>query len=431
MAQPAVVQVQEYASGLTRPTDIASVHDGRLYVAEVGGKIRIISPGGLLLPLPLLDISHKLSDTEWNGIFGLAFHPNYASNGYFFVKYIGKDGSLVVSRFQRDATNPDFSNPASEQIIITVPYQGGHRAGDIAFGADGYLYIPTGDGEPGGRGEVGDPTGVAQNLQSLKGKILRVNVDQGTPYSIPPTNPYISNGDNIPDEIWALGLRNPWRISFDKQTGDLWLGENGQDGWEEIDFTPAGTAGGVNYGWSCYEGTHPYNNCPASSSFTNPIYEYPGFNNNGNKSASVIGGYVYRGQRYPTLYGRYLFTDNASGRIGSIYRNLDQTTTVTDHGVQLTNPVAFGEDQAGELYVATFFEGKIYRIKTNEIESIQSGNWSTPSTWSCHCLPSGTEKAIISPGHTVTIQDQSPQVRGLHIVGQIEFHNVGVLHLTD
>ncbi|HEV7348170.1 PQQ-dependent sugar dehydrogenase [Telluribacter sp.] len=431
MAQPAVVQVQEYASGLTRPTDIASTHDGRLYVGEVGGKIRIISPAGALLPLPLLDISHKVRDTSWDGLFGLAFHPDYASNGYFFVKYIQKDGNFVVSRFQRDAENPDFSNPASEQIIITVPYQGGHRAGNIAFGADGYLYIPTGDGEAGGRGDVGDPEGVAQNLQSLKGKILRLDIDQGTPYSIPPTNPYISDGNNIPDEIWALGLRNPWRISFDKQTGDLWLGDNGQDGWEEIDFTPAGAAGGINYGWSCYEGTHPYNNCPTDISFTEPMFEYPGFNNNGNQPASVIGGSVYRGQRYPSLYGWYLFTDHASGKISSIYRNPDQTITTIDHGVQFSNPVAFGEDQAGELYVATFFEGKIYRIKTNETESVQSGNWSTSSTWSCHCLPSGTEKVLVSPGHTVTIQDQSPQVRGLHVVGQVEFLNEGILHLTD
>jgi glucose/arabinose dehydrogenase len=176
----------------------------------------------------------------WQGIQGFAFHPNYPQNGYFYVKYLSNvTGGIVVSRFTRQTNNPNAADPNSEQTLLSIPNVDGHAGGDIAFGADGYLYIPLGDNKAGQRGEVGDPLHLSQNLGLFNGKIFRIDVNNGSPYAIPPSNPYQQPNDNIPDEIWARGVRNPWRISFDRQTGDFWMGDNGQDGYEEVDFLAA------------------------------------------------------------------------------------------------------------------------------------------------------------------------------------------------
>ncbi|WP_373514296.1 sorbosone dehydrogenase family protein, partial [Persicitalea sp.] len=341
-AQVPDLTYEVYVSGLTRPTDIAAAQDGRLYVSEIGGNIRIIDQEGMVLPSAFLSIGYLLKDQLWDGVFGIVFHPNYTTNRYFFVKYIRADGYFVVSRFRTDATNPNYANPNTEQVVLAIPYDGGHRGGDIAFGADGYLYIPTGDGSPGGRGEIGDLPHLAQNLTSIKGKILRIDVDGASPYRIPASNPYQTPGDGIPDEIWGLGLRNPWRISFDRQTGDGWIGDNGQDGWEEVDFFSASHSGGINFGWSCYEGTHAYASCPQSASYTNPVFEYPGYDHNGGQSASVVGGYVYRGQRYPSLWSWYIFADYASGHLMGVSSDSTLAPASFEADFTLSNPVSFG-----------------------------------------------------------------------------------------
>lgn len=429
-AQIPDLALEEYVTGLTRPTDIASANDGRLYISEIGGTIRVIDQQGTLLPSAFLSIGHLLQDQLWNGIFGIAFHPDYQTNGYFYVKYIRSDGFFVVSRFERDPTNPNYSDANTERVIIVVPYEGGHRGGDIAFGADGFLYIPTGDGAPGGRGDAGDPLGLSQNLSSYLGKILRIDVDYAAPYGIPPSNPYQVPGDGIPDEIWGVGLRNPWRISFDRQTGDGWLGDNGQDGWEEVDFFSNGQAGGINYGWNCFEGTHAYATCSTSGTYTNPVFEYPGYDNNGSQSASVVGGYVYRGERYPSMQGWYLFADYASGNLMGLSTHATQVPQFFDAGSIMSNPTSFGEDDAGEIYVATFFEGKIFRVKTNLIESVQSGDWNSPTSWSCLCIPDATNKVLVNYTHTIAISGQNTLVHSIRVLGNLQF-NGGTINILS
>ncbi len=241
-------------SGLDLPVDIQNAGDGtgRLFIVQKRGSILILQ-NGQLLPQPFLDITSEVdSNGTEQGLLGLAFHPNYSKNGSFFVTYIDRNGNSVVARFHVSANDPNAADPASEVDIyhINQPYPN-HNGGGMAFGADGYLYIGSGDG-----GSEGDPNRTGQNLQTPLGKILRINVDSGEPATIPPDNPFIGKG-GLP-EIWAYGLRNPWRFSFDPLTGNLYIGDVGQDAWEEVDFVPAGTPGGMNFGWSYYEGMHPY-----------------------------------------------------------------------------------------------------------------------------------------------------------------------------
>jgi glucose/arabinose dehydrogenase len=373
-AQTPQIRLQTVASGLTKPIDVVNAGSGRLFVAEAGGKIKIIESNGSVLSTPFLQIpADKLIDAVYNGVFSLAFHPNFASNGYFYVFYNQKAGPGVVARFTRNASNPNIADLSSEVILKTIPFDyGGHRGGKLLFGPDGYLYIFIGDDGNVGRGQIGDVLGNAQNLQKLYGKILRIDVNSGSPYGIPPTNPYLTPGDGIPDEIWASGLRNPWRSSFDRQTGDLWLGDNGQDGYEEVDFVAANGSKVVpaaqNFGWRCYEGAHSYvtTDCNLSGSFVVPQHEFAGYTNNGRKDASVLGGYVYRGSAYPALQGWYVYGDYAQGKLyllrrgeNNTYQNILQTPT-------LVNPVSFGEGYDGELYVITFLEGSLYRITTSD-----------------------------------------------------------------
>lgn len=417
-AQVPGVELHEFAAGFIRPTDVVSAGDDRLYVAEMGGTIRIVEGTGTVRAVPFLDISSRVANPQWTGIFGVAFHPAFQSNGFFFVKYIRSDASLVVSRFQRDAILNDYADPATERVIFTLPNATGHLGGTLAFGPDGYLYIPIGDGEPGGRGQQGDPNQVSQNPQSYLGKILRLDIDGGVPYAIPPGNPYQIPGDGYPDELWALGVRNPWKLTFDRLTGDLWLGDNGQDGWEEVDYWPYPFTEVPNFGWSCFEGTHAYNPCPGSASFTPPVYEYPGYTNNANQSASVMGGYVYRGHKYPALQGRYFFADYSQGLIGSFERQGAGTSPVVAHGT-VANPIGFGQDAVGELYLATFFEGKLYQIRSTWIETVQSGNWENPATWSCDCVPAAANEVLINQGHTLQLDGPARSVKSLRLLGSL------------
>lgn len=347
------ISLTKIVSGLNQPLGIAHASDGsgRLFVVEQGGRIRIIK-NGALASQPFLDISSRVSCCGERGLLGLAFPPNYASKKYFYVNYTNSSGDTVVARY-RVTTNPDVANSNSEQVLLTVnqPYAN-HNGGQLAFGRDGYLYIGLGDG-----GSAGDPQNNAQNPASLLGKILRIDVESGSaPYAIPPSNPFRQTAGYRP-EIWALGLRNPWRFSFDRQTGDLYIGDVGQDRYEEIDFQPASSKGGENYGWRITEGNHCYNTSTCNQSgLVRPIVEY-----DHQQGRSVTGGVVYRGQSYPNLQGIYLYGDYISGKIWGLRRSgtSGENTVLLNSGNLIST---FGEDDAGNVYLADYRQGNIYRI---------------------------------------------------------------------
>ncbi|CAG5007553.1 hypothetical protein DYBT9275_04072 [Dyadobacter sp. CECT 9275] len=349
-AQP-VLNVEPFVSGFNLPVKVTHAGDARLFVAEMGGHIRIVK-NGAILPVPFLDISDKINEPTYSGIYSIAFHPQFQDNGYFYVMYCKKsEAAFQVSRFNQSSSDADLAN-SSELPIVTIPYSnsGGHRGGDLAFGKDGMLYISTGDNGPGSRGDAGDPDNNSQNPGLLFGKMLRIDPLTSSP------------SDNFTSNIWALGLRNPWRFSFDRQTGDLWLGDNGQDGWEEINYREYPFDNTVlNFGWSCLEGSQTYNpdHCNPGTTYTPPRVVYPGFTNNGGKSASVQGGYVYRGQNYPSLKGCYIFGDYSSGKIG--YVNKDGSTGFYPD-LSYPSIISFGEDQNGELYILSMQNGTLSKL---------------------------------------------------------------------
>lgn len=347
------ISLAPIAAGFTRLVYLTHAGDERLFVVEQPGIISIIQNGQTLTP-PFLDITGRVgSEDNEQGLLSLAFHPNYASNGYFFVNYTNTQGNTVISRFQV-SNDPNQANPDSEELVLTVeqPYSN-HNGGLIAFGPDGYLYIGMGDG-----GSAGDPEERGQDQQELLGKMLRIDVNQ-LPYTIPAGNPFANSGNSRP-EIWASGLRNPWRFSFDRFTGNLYIGDVGQGEYEEINFQPASSRGGENYGWNIMEGSHCFNddNCNPAP-FNLPITEYD--HNQGD--CSITGGYVYRGSRYNQLAGNYFFGDYCSGTIWSLYQlpagqwiqNL-----VLQSGLIISS---FGEDAAGELYLISHGSGEIYHIQ--------------------------------------------------------------------
>ena len=340
---------QIVASGLDHPVLVTHAGDGskRLFVLEQPGQIKIVQ-NGQVLSTPYLDIRTKVSYGGERGLLGLAFHPNYKTNGYFYVNYTRTgDGATVVERY-KVSSNPNIATVSSAFSILVVPQPyANHNGGQLAFGKDGKLFIGMGDG-----GSGGDPQNFAQNINSFLGKMLRIDVDSGVPYGIPPDNPYV--GKAGADEIWALGLRNPWRFSFDRQTGDMLIGDVGQNLWEEIDFQPFGVSG-LNYGWRCYEGTHAYNlNPQCLGVLTAPIAEY-----NHSEGQSVTGGYVYRGKRYPSLLGTYFYADFSQGKIWAMKKTGD---TWSPAALLLDSPYAisgFGEDEDGEVVIADYYGGTI------------------------------------------------------------------------
>lgn len=303
---------------------------------------------------PFLDIGEKLSTGGERGLLGLAFHPQFPSNGRFFVNYTrGSDGATVIAEYHATPSSPIADTQERILLVISQPYSN-HNGGMIAFGPDGYLYIGTGDG-----GSGGDPDNHAQNPQELLGKFLRIDVDRFSPYAIPPDNPLV-RGTGKP-EIFALGLRNPWRFSFDRQTGDLWAGDVGQNRWEEVNIIHKGK----NYGWRLLEGRHCYNpssNCELAPSLVPPVTEY---RHEGGR-CSVTGGYVYRGKHIPELEGTYIFGDYCSGEIWG-YRN-GGTRLLTDTDLQISS---FGEDSEGELYVVDH-QGRILKIVPKPISPASS-----------------------------------------------------------
>jgi glucose/arabinose dehydrogenase len=343
-----------FASGFTTPVGITNAGDDRLFVVGQRGTIHIVSPDGIVSTQLFLDIRDRLVSGGERGLLGLAFHPQYKTNGYFFVNYTGVDNTTHISRFRVNPNDSNLADPQSEVKIISIaqPYSN-HNGGDLCFGPDGYLYIGMGDG-----GSGGDPGNRSQNPKELLGKMLRIDVDNGNPYSIPTTNPFYGSTAILP-EIWAIGLRNPWRFSFDRLTGDLWIADVGQNAVEEVNFQPADSKGGENYGWRCYEGNQAYNSsgCEPGSSYTFPVYAYPQ-----GPECSVTGGYVYRGSATSPLYGKYFFTDYCSDRIWTLHK-VGNNWIKEDFGRFTGNSFStFGEDAGGKLYVAGISSGNIFRI---------------------------------------------------------------------
>ncbi len=383
------VSLIPFATGLDEPTDISHAGDDRLFVVEQAGRIRIVEADGTVLSTPFLDIIEQVrSIGNEQGLLGLAFHPDYATNGYFYVNYTNTSSNTHISRFQVFSDTPNLADPDSEVILLTIEQDfANHNGGDLNFGPDGYLYIGMGDG---GRG--GDPNNRAQTPTSLLGKMLRIDVDGATLYAIPPDNPFVDDPETR-GEIWAFGLRNPWRFSFDRLTDDLYIADVGQGTWEEIDLQPASSPGGENYGWSCYEGDNILkpDRCDSAITYTFPIHVYEHTQGN----CSVTGGYVYRGNQYPVLWGHYLFADYCSGRLWSL-------TPSGQGGWQITflndipgNPSTFGENIAGELFVAGHSNGIIYRLVENTPFTPAITLQKTVSTTSACAIP-GTSHLVVT-----------------------------------
>jgi hypothetical protein len=355
------INIELFSNGLSNPVNIKHAGDDRLFVAERAGIIKIINTDGVLSSTPFLDINALVSNNGGEqGLLAIAFHPDYTNNGYFYVNYIDNNGDTVISRFTRSSTA--VADPNSELVFMNIsqPYSN-HNGGDMHFGTDGYLYISTGDG-----GSGGDPENRSQNLTSHLGKLLRIDVDNpvigGLNYSIPADNPFFGNTQNIKQEIWAYGLRNPWKWSFDRDTGDIWIADVGQNEIEEINMVP-GTSSGINYGWRCYEGNATYNtaNCPSANTLTFPVAQYT-HSNDGIFKCSITGGYRYRGIAQPTLDGLYFFADYCSDEIGYVQENgtTFNLTLIDQFGNDGFS--AFGEDINGELYIAGIRTGIIYKI---------------------------------------------------------------------
>ena len=359
---PYEVDLELYASGFASPVDIAHAGDDRLFVVERSGRIRILDANGNIMSIPFLDIDdrvHNAGNQSEQGLLGLAFHPNYASNGFFYVHYIANDDDSIIARFSRMPTNQNRALPSSEfQIMhISQPFIN-HNGGTLKFGPDGYLYIGMGDG-----GSANDPQNLAQNTQSLMGKMLRIDVDSGSPYSIPASNPFVGN-PNVLDEIWSIGLRNPWKWSFDRMTGDMWIADVGQAEWEEINLQSAFSTGGENYGWRCFEGSNPFimNGCNAT--YLPPLVEY---NHQGFTHCSVTGGYVYRGPVAGFAnFGVYFYIDYCSGRLwGTWLSGNFQINTEIFGDFPGMNISTFGEDVEGNHYAANISSGQIFRMEVN------------------------------------------------------------------
>jgi len=358
-ASPTVVKwpqlaLTPFVAGLRSPVQITHAGDGsgRIFVVQQTGQIRIIQDGALRAE-PFLDLADRVSCCGERGLLSVAFPPDYAARGHLYVNYTDRGGDTVIARFRLTA-DPEVADQTSEEVVLTVPQPyANHNGGQLAFGvSDGYLYIGMGDG-----GSAGDPGNRGQNPAELLGKLLRIDVEAGvSPYAIPATNPFTQTA-GYRGEIWALGLRNPWRFAFDRANSDLYIADVGQNEYEEVDYQPAASRGGENYGWRIMEGTHCYkaSDCDPAGLIL-PVAEY-----DHSLGCSVTGGVVYRGVQFDRLAGTYLYGDYCSGRIWGLRQSgagwANQLLLKTAFNI-----AAFGEDEAGEIYVTDYAGGKIYRI---------------------------------------------------------------------
>lgn len=355
--------LEEFAAGLSSPVEITNANDNRLFVVQQNGIIKIIQPNGTVNAADFLNISTKVTFNGERGLLGLAFHPQYATNGYFFVYYNNTAGNIIVARYTVSSTNANVADTNSEKIILNIPKPfDNHNGGSIHFAPDGNLWIVTGDG-----GSGGDPNNNAQNKNSLLGKMLRIDINSTGPYNIPTGNPFAGAGVDGADEVWSYGLRNAWKFSFDVTTGNAMIADVGQGAIEEINRMPI-TQAGINYGWRCYEGNSSFNTtgCVASTTMTFPVAVY---DHSGGK-CSITGGYVYRGTQYPSLQGKYFFADYCSTQIGMMESNNSITWSIPYLGNSFST---FGEDNQKNLYVAAVNNGKIYKITTTNL-GVQDNN---------------------------------------------------------
>jgi len=366
VAQPTLT-FTAFSSGYSRVIDIRHCNDSRLFMVQQAGKIFICDSLGVKNPTPFLDLTgictNPASTGDERGLLGMAFHPDYKNNGYFYVNYTAiAGGATTIARYNVNATDSNLAVLSSGTVLLTItqPFSN-HNGGCLAFGTDGYLYIGTGDG-----GSANDPGNRGQDRTQLLGKMLRIDVDNPQAplaYGIPSDNPYVSSTNNR-KEIWSYGLRNPWKWSFDRIYGDLWIGDVGQNAWEEIDFEALGTPGGRNYGWRCYEGNATTSGvsqtgCPAFNTTTAPVAVF-----SHSTGCSVTGGYMYRGAKHASLYGYYIYTDYCDSRIRLTKNNNNGTFTTYDLGTVAGTGayVAFGEDYRGEIYMANSFNGTVRKI---------------------------------------------------------------------
>jgi glucose/arabinose dehydrogenase len=433
------VLVNTAANGVVSPIFVCSPPGdlNRLFVVQKNGQIKVRTPvNQATVWTTFLNIgaggSNLISTGSEQGLLGMAFHPQYATNGYFFVMYTStpSPGNNVVARYQVSAGNPDVANPASAVIFLSIPdFASNHNAGCLQFGPDGYLYVGTGDG-----GSGNDPNANGQNINALLGKMLRIDVDTPNgliPYSCPPTNPYFGATAGL-DEIWAIGLRNPFRYAFDRLTGDLWIGDVGQDTQEEIDFQPAtnatGAFGGRNYGWRCREGVvcTGLSGCGACSptAYTEPVHT---FSTQITPNCAVIGGYVYRGCAIPSMRGHYFFAEYGTSQIWSFTYNGTSVSNFTLRSPDLDPPgtpsitsiVSFGEDAAGELYICELSGNEIWKIvpavpSTLGITSYGTGTpgCTGPNVLSLACSPN-----ILNPGESINASNGPPGTNAIGIIG--------------
>jgi glucose/arabinose dehydrogenase len=355
--KPPVIASTAFAKGLATPTSIATTDiqdDSRLFVTEQAGMVRAVNNKGEV-SAPVLNIASKVLNNGEMGLLGIAFHPKFQASHYVYVYYINKAQQSVVARYTMDPA-AGTADPASEKVLLTLQQTyNNHKGGQLQFGADGYLYIAIGDG-----GSAGDPNAHGQDLATWFGKILRIDVDHGDPYAVPATNPFAhSSNKAVKPEIWAYGLRNPWRFSFDSKTQDLYIADVGQDAYEEIDVQGASSRGGENYGWRCYESLHTFNTagCKTADKYAKPVLEYSHDNNR----CSITGGYVYRGTAEPALFGAYIYSDYCTGETMVAMKQNNAwkvlSTTPTGHNIS-----TFGQDNAGELYYADSNSGEIFHI---------------------------------------------------------------------
>jgi glucose/arabinose dehydrogenase len=372
------IETQSYITGITNATDIAHCGDSRLFAVQQNGIIKIINANGTVNTTPFLTLTTAtiVSGGE-RGLLGLAFHPNYTDNGYFYLNYTrAGDGATVIARYSVSDTDPNVANPNSALILMTInqPYTN-HNGGNLEFGPDGYLYIGMGDG-----GSGGDPQNYAQNLtidtnnpsRVYLGKMLRIDVNSTSGnlnYSIPPSNPYASTPGL--GEIWAIGVRNPWKFSFNRLNGDLWISDVGQNAIEEINKVTNPLANGLNFGWRCYEGNSNYNvgaSCPALNTTAQPFAQYTQTNGR----CSITGGYFYSGSTYPNFQNKYVFADYCTSEIGVVNASGAITwypTSIGGFGI-----TCFGEDSDGELYVAANNTDRIYKVVDTSLSTTDFEN---------------------------------------------------------
>lgn len=360
------IGLQQVATGFSTPVEITQpANDTRLFVVQKAGLIRIVNSNGTVNGTPFLNMSTLINTDSEMGLLGLAFHPNYASNGIFFIHYNNTAGSSIIARYTVSA-NPNVANTTGTILMTISQPDGNHKGGTLRFGADGYLYIGMGDG-----GGAGDTSGYAQNLSLTHpqvaiyptriylGKMLRIDVDSTTGslnYGIPPTNPFAAEAGK--EEIWAYGLRNPWKFSFNRTNGDLWIADVGQSIAEEVNKIPSPLPTGLNFGWRCYEGNTTYSTsigpCPAYNTTVAPVTQY----GHGSSRCSITGGFIYRGVTYPNMVDKYFLGDYCTGEIG--YIGTSGTITWAYNTNDNYSITTFGQDSNGELYVAV--TGTIYKI---------------------------------------------------------------------